>query len=1258
MSKRKAATAAQKQQPLFSEVEIKVRTGFARSTNLKHDFNDPKSLEHLVVSEKVQRQFGLFIPDVLDASSRARVRVWSGTPGVGKSTFALMTSRLLAKKNSKQLTERILEQKSVLSTDFKTNLEQMSQLKKFMVVFLNGDEGQVEEAFVQALGSAFQENGLKEEFDALVREDSQKSVKVIKLWEKSYPKKLDEFKNALGVKDEEAFGTFMNSLRRGTREAQKSFLKAYEAVTGGANFDQFAHVQVVELYERATAKLKELKFGGIVVFYDEFGKYLERGVRHPTDFDLQFLQDFAEACNASGKNQLHLILLTHLPISQYATNLPASIQQEWSKIEGRFSQVSFNDSSASQYSLLHSAFETDLKSQSTGIYGQASELAKGWLKAVGKTKALKTFVGFNQAEAVCVKAFPLQPAVTALLPLVSEKVAQSERTLFSFLSRDEEHSLQWFIKNHPIIEDDYTLLTPYWLYKYFQPLIAADTGVGGSYRLYLIADRVLGALDAEEEAEKEIVALLALAGVINNRSVLKTDLQTLQALLFGYLSSETVKKALEGLAERKLVMFDRINNEYLLFEGSSVDIRDEIRKRRASALTSDGYVKILRQNFDLSYVVPKRYNFSKGMTRYLSEHLISLNELEKMKSNSVDFLSEDGKVCYLGLFSRDEINTAREILAGLKLSCVLFVLPNQPLEIEAELLELHAIEQIYSVKEILNAGAAVQKELDHHRDIAKQVIRRSCYGLKSTSHMNCSIYYSGAARTEKIVRLSDVSEIASQIMEEEFNKTPLLNNEMINKHRVSTPIIQARLRLLEAMDVAHKPNWGIENSGPELSILKCLLAANKFQIESEQGKAKFVGLKKTSQLYPLFEDFLEVLRASQTTPVDIDFFIRRWAAPPFGVREQLLQLYFALFMRIAPSPVSVYLEGNFVAVHDSQMFESFMKQPRKYSLQMIEVTKEIRDYLQSVVKGFASYVPSGKGTASVDNFVDAAKVVSAFYNIVPEFSRRHQQLSVEQRKLVASLDSFKQPETYFLKTLPEIYFGRPFADLTRDELATVHPKIQKDADALVGHYAELLKAVGKNLRLGLERLLKVVGLGDVVVAEKGAPLAKLWKEAFDRLPADMQKFPFAGSTAKFVNRVKQLDATSNNQWVVETLADALTGSSPRVWNEKGKLLFDFNLQQALSQIVQISLFLQDEKAHLTTITTVGDNGLPVAVEFVQGQVDDQALESLNDKVKKAIDGLTVAEANRVLISLLLEMNKNGTDAVNVTNKTTIGEAWG
>ena len=67
--------------------------------------------------------------------------------------------------------------------------------------------------------------------------------------------------------------------------------------------------------------------------------------------------------------------------------------------------------------------------------------------------------------------YPLHPVSTFILPRLSERVAQNERTLFTFLSASGNSTLPSYLDRS---NDEFAFITPDVIYDYFEPLFKKE----------------------------------------------------------------------------------------------------------------------------------------------------------------------------------------------------------------------------------------------------------------------------------------------------------------------------------------------------------------------------------------------------------------------------------------------------------------------------------------------------------------------------------------------------------------------------------------------------------------------------------------------------------------------------------------------------------------------------------------------------------------------------------------------------------------
>ena len=106
--------------------------------------------------------------------------------------------------------------------------------------------------------------------------------------------------------------------------------------------------------------------------------------------------------------------------------------------------------------------------------------------------------------------YPLHPVSTFILPRLSEKVAQNERTLFTFLSSEDKHTLSAFLKS---AEGAFPMLTPDYLYDYFEPLFRKEPYTSDIHKTYRLTAKVLQKVEPES-IHARIIKTIALIYIV------------------------------------------------------------------------------------------------------------------------------------------------------------------------------------------------------------------------------------------------------------------------------------------------------------------------------------------------------------------------------------------------------------------------------------------------------------------------------------------------------------------------------------------------------------------------------------------------------------------------------------------------------------------------------------------------------------------------------------------------------------------------
>ncbi|MCY4328486.1 MAG: hypothetical protein OXC48_00135 [Endozoicomonadaceae bacterium] len=382
-------------------------------------------------------------------------------------------------------------------------------------------------------------------------------------------------------------------------------------------------LQQVEALQKTLAS-KNCK--GICFVIDELGKFLEFEARHYGANDIYLLQSLAEhACKPSECN-LFLFVLLHQSFEQYAKGLGESLKNEWSKVQGRFEDIPFLESAEQVLRIVGSAFSHKLTpKEKAGI----TEQIKTITQTMGECSALPGVIDEAQATKLFYSCYPLHPVSAILLPILCQKIAQNERTLFSYLGSREEFGLQNMIERMNTLND---LVCPHHIYDYF---ITNQPAALGDYTTHRRWAEVVTAIDRLGDAPDEQIRLLKTIGLLNiigAKGGLKPSKQLLETC---GKSKRAVANSLKALIDKSIITFRRFSGEYRVWQGSDFDL-EEALQQSLDAIGQFSLATELNHINAFMPVVARRYTIKSGALRYFIPEFVDAQTYKLSPAKSVN----------------------------------------------------------------------------------------------------------------------------------------------------------------------------------------------------------------------------------------------------------------------------------------------------------------------------------------------------------------------------------------------------------------------------------------------------------------------------------------------------------------------------------------------------------------------------------------------------------------------------------------------
>ena len=373
--------------------------------------------------------------------------------------------------------------------------------------------------------------------------------------------------------------------------------------------------QAIELLGAVRDKARSADCDRIVILWDEFGRHIESLIAEGRSAALSEIQLLAECVSRSVAIPVTLGLLLHQELLQYASNSPASVRAEWRKIEGRFQTIQYIDDSKEIYRLLSEVVSE--QNCSNVLPDEQSKLSAEVCKQLG------LFSDFNVSElqSLLLRAYPLEPTTLYLLPRISGRVAQNERTLFSFLNFID-------FQNH---------VRPDHLYEYFSPEMRTDTAVGGTYKQWLETQNALSKLDDNNDLGATALRTASLLGFGVNGERSRTSRDLLLFALRGYACadkglvsnrSQQEEAVIDQLIDQKLLLHRKRSDEVSVWHGTDADLRGRLEEEKSRQRREFDFLTFLTEEASPPVWRPVRYNSDFHIRRFLQGEYWSLEKLD------------------------------------------------------------------------------------------------------------------------------------------------------------------------------------------------------------------------------------------------------------------------------------------------------------------------------------------------------------------------------------------------------------------------------------------------------------------------------------------------------------------------------------------------------------------------------------------------------------------------------------------------------
>lgn len=985
---------------------------------------------------------------------------------------------------------------------------------------------------------------------------------------------------------------------------------------------------VMECLSELQSQLAKTSCSGILLVIDELGKFLEYEARHYGANEIYLLQKLAEHAQQSNAVNLLLFVLLHQSFEQYAKGLGESLKSEWAKIQGRFEEIPFLESTEQVLKIVARALHQDLTSKERE---NVSKQVAAITEILAGQDALPGAMDQDDAASLLSACFPLHPVSAILLPTLCQKIAQNERSLFSYLGSHEEHGFQDMLTRLDNADD---FIYPHHLYDYF---IANQSVTGGDYLTHRRWVEVVTAIDRMGDARESEINLLKTIGILNiagSRGGFKASKAILESC---QLKGSGLTSTVKTLLGKSVVNFRRFNNEYRVWQGSDFDLEEALRGELDN-LGEFSLAEELNRAKSLLPVVARRYTIQNGALRFFVPVFVDAQSyLNAPKQADIARI-----IFYLSCGQDDERLFHKEVV-GYFSELDLVTLCYSGTQLQEAVAETQALKRVAINRQELNGDPIAKREFDDRLNGAAQIEDRLLQNLLDFPEL--SQWHHGKGQLA-VVNKRSLQEVLSGVLQSIYKEAPIIRNELINRDEPSSQANAARNKVLYAMlNHPESLDLNIDKFPPEKAIYRSLLRETGLHRPVDDfgdvwgfSEPETDGRKDRCNMRHVWARINAFLDATELEAKSFAELNRVLQAPPYGLKAGVLPiLYFTVYM-VYRHELAFFEEKRYLPQLGNEELERFVKRPDQFTVQRFRITglkASIYDQYQK-----ALFRKKEKRTV-----VELIQPLAAFIGALPRFTLKTKSQLYVSPSAIAVRDAFEfasSPEKLLFTDLPR---ALGFDPEQTENLESFPEALQKTIAELKHAYPVMLQQQQALLCKAFE--IRNGELGEI--RRKFAWYAELENFTIDK-----------DGLRAFLNRLSDPQG-SDAQWL-ESVLSFLGRLPTEQWTDVTCSEVDFKLAADYSQRVLDlhKLYIaygsnkradrQDIDVYLLKSVRLGGDSLEEVV--VVDNEHRQVIESIKERLRQALEDTTGGSLRKAALAAFVDEFLTETAQAKQTNKKT------
>ncbi len=940
----------------------------------------------------------------------------------------------------------------------------------------------------------------------------------------------------------------------------------------------------------------------LLIVIDEFGKVLEHAAKNNPEQELYFLQKLAEFVNVPTRDILLLTTL-HQNFSSYAKGLTDAQKNEWVKVKGRFKEISFVEPVEQ---LLFLASSQLPKKQRDRNIRQGLDL----YQLAIETRVVSSAFTEDSAN----QLYPLDAFSAFAITAALQRYGQNERSLFTFLNNRGHNSLMEFQPKENLTYH-LGIVYDYINYNFYSYLKDANADSMSWSSMQVSIERVEG-IEWESPVQlNDAINIVKAIGLLNLFGVANFQLNENQMAVYAQraMGVSNALELIKKLIRMKIVRFASYKNRLMLFEGTDIDIELEIQKAGAMVSRPTSFIDDLRCFINNRVSPVKAHCFHYGTPRYF-EYEVREEPLDMLPTGDTDgfieliFSPKPNALEEIKTYSRENTEHA-----------IIYAYFNNTEEIIEHLYKIKKYE--YIIEKVLIdkkadyvAYGEITKLKEHEEDVLNKNITDNLFAYKN------HVVWIFNGEQQKVGSLKDFNILLSFVCDNVYSKSPVMNNELFNRHKLSSPISMARKNFLAAL-IEHYDEEDLgfpqDKFPPEKSIYYSLLKNTGLHINGE-----FAAKPNNNGITTVWDECVLFLQNSTSKPRRVSELIKTLGNQPYKLKQGFLDFWIPtfLFIKRQDFALSDANTGAYIPNMDMTFFDLLQRYPADFCVKAFDVDGVKLDFFNQ----YRRFVNLNDETAvTSDSFVETIKPFLFFYKKLNDYTKHTKKFAHKSTmKFRDVLATAKDPEKAFFEDLPESLNFSASSIKNGEGMEEYGRVIQRSIRELRSCYSQLIDRIE-------ERIVEELNLESSEYNEYVAELRKRLENVKVFLLNTKQKEFYNRVMTEYDNRVLWYQSICYPilDHKLETLRD----------EEEEKLLDDI-----------VFLFRECEKYSVISKKTKADNDKAYSFDLVTNEgtsirtqtfVLPEKEKKRADELEKKIFSILQGESDIEICTLLSVLNK-------------------